>query len=302
MVLLTAAYTHRAERPDGGLYPEDQPGTTAAGTPGNFTVSVGPGTNGNNAAKFLYGLDAAPPTSNTPAAQTKTAVSNKATVTVTPVAPGTHTLYVYAVDSAGNVSSQQQYEFTAVGHATKSYASLKAAFNNTATTDDSNRTTADADGAGGSLSLQDLKAAGWQPGGRITVDGATFTLPTFGADAGDNVLAANQTIQMNGTTGQALVFLGFSTYGSVGSQHQETDFTSPVVPDGTNIGATNCSLGNGTYEDCATPKGSITYDDGSSDRYYLEMPDWVDGSDALAAVTLPHRNIPTGQLTHSTNI
>jgi hypothetical protein len=24
-VLLTAAYTHRAERPDGGLYPEDQP-------------------------------------------------------------------------------------------------------------------------------------------------------------------------------------------------------------------------------------------------------------------------------------
>ncbi|MFF4057454.1 hypothetical protein ACFYZ8_13380 [Streptomyces sp. NPDC001668] len=284
------------------LYPEDQPGATAAGTPGNFTVSVDPGTNGNNAAKFLYGLDAAPPTSNTPAAQTKTAVSNKATITVTPVAPGTHTLYVYAVDSAGNVSSQQQYEFTAAGHTTKSYASLQAAFNNTTTTDDSDPTTADADGAGGSLSLQDLKAAGWQPGGKITVDGATFTLPKFGAGTGDNVLAANQTIQMNGTTGQALVFLGFSTYGSVGSQHQETDFTSPVVPDGTNSSATNCSLGNGTYEDCVTPKGSITYGDGSSDRYYLTMPDWVDGSDALAAVTLPHRNIPTGQVTHNTNI
>jgi hypothetical protein len=284
------------------LYPEDAPGITAAGTAGKFTLSVNPGTNGNNATKFFYGLDAAPPTSNTPAAQTVTASNNAATITVTPVAPGTHTLYVNAIDSAGNVSSQQQYEFTAIGHATKTYASLQAAFNNTATTDDSNRTTADADGAGGSLSLQDLKAAGWQPGGKITVDGATFTLPNFGASTGDNVLAANQTIQMNGTSGQALVFLGYSTYGSIGSQHQDRDFTSPAVPDNTNTSATNCSLGNGTYEDCVTPTGSITYGDGNSDRYYLAMPDWVDGPDTMAAVTLPHRNIPSAQITHSANI
>ncbi|WP_406446856.1 hypothetical protein OHB14_50135 [Streptomyces sp. NBC_01613] len=285
-----------------GLYPEDAAGTTAAGTAGQFTVSVDPGSNGNNAAKFLYGLDAAPPTSNTPASQTKTASNNTATITATPVAPGTHTLYVYAVDSAGNVSSQQQYEFTALGHATKTYASLQAAFNNTATTDDSNRTTADADGVGATLSLQDLKAAGWQPGGKITVDGATFALPNFGSISGDNVMAANQTIQMNGTSGQALVFLGFSTYGSIASQHQDRDFTSPLVPDNTNTSATNCSLGNATYEDCVTPTGSITYGDGSSDRYYLTVPDWVYGSDTLAAVTLPHRNTPTAQQTRNTNI
>ncbi|MET7477804.1 hypothetical protein ABZT17_26030 [Streptomyces sp. NPDC005648] len=284
------------------LYPEDSPGITAAGTAGKFTLSVNPGTNGNNAAKFLYGLDAAPPTSSTPAAQTAPATSNTATITVTPVAPGTHTLYVYAVDSAGNVSSQQQYEFTALGHATKTYANLQAAFNNTATTDDSNRTTADADGVGDSLSLQTLKAAGWQPGGRITVDGAVFTLPNWGASTGDNVLAANQTIQMNGTTGQALVFLGYSTYGSVGSQHQDGDTTNPVVPDNTNTSATNCSLGNGTYEDCTTPKGTITYGDGTSQPYYLTMPDWVNGPDTLAAVTLPYRNIPSNPVTHSTNI
>ncbi|MEU0025374.1 hypothetical protein [Streptomyces sp. NPDC006335] len=284
------------------LYPEDQPGTTAAGTPGNFTVSVDPGTNGNNAAKFLYGLDAAPPTSNTPSSQTKTAVSNKATITVTPAAPGTHTLYVYAVDSAGNVSSQQQYEFTALGHATKSYASLQAAFDNTATTDDSNRSTADADGVGATLSLQDLKAAGWQPGGKITVDGASFTLPNWGSSGGDNVMAANQTIQMNGTSGRALVFLGFSTYGMIGSQHQSGDTTSPVVPDGTSIAATDCSLGNATYEDCVTPTGSITYGDGTAQPYYLAMPDWVYGSDTLAAVTLLHRNTPSTQETRSTNI
>ncbi|WP_254647643.1 hypothetical protein [Streptomyces sp. GbtcB6] len=284
------------------LYPEDLPGITAAGTPGSFTLSVNPGTNDNNAAKFLYGLDAAPPTSNTPTSQTKKADNNTAKITVTPAAPGTHTLYVYAVDSAGNVSSQQQYEFTAIGHATHTYTSLQAAFNDTATTDDSDHTTADADGAGGSLSLQTLKAAGWQPGGKITVDGATFTLPNFGASTGDNVLAANQTIQMNGASGQALVFLGFSTYGSVSSQHQDGDTTSPVVPDNTNTSATNCSLGNGTYEDCVTPKGSITYGDGTSQPYYLTMPDWLDGPDAPAAVTLPYRNIPTAQVTHSTHI
>ncbi|MFJ8364451.1 hypothetical protein [Streptomyces sp. NPDC093984] len=284
------------------LYPEDLPGVTAAGTPGKFTVSVNPGTNGNNASKFLYGLDAAPPTSNTPASQTEAASNNTATITVTPVAPGTHTLYVYAVDSAGNVSSQQQYEFTALGHPGKTYASLQAAFNNTATTDDSNRMTADADGVGSTLSLQDFKAAGWQPGGKVTVDGATFTLPNFGAAAGDNVMAANQTIQMNGTSGQALVFLGFSTHGLIGSQHQDTDTTSPVVPDNTNTSATSCSLGNGTYEDCVTPRGSITYGDGTTQGYYLTMPDWVNGSGTLAAVTLPHRNTPSTRQTVNTNI
>ncbi|MFF4805443.1 hypothetical protein ACFY1U_44860 [Streptomyces sp. NPDC001351] len=289
-------------KPADNLYPEDSAGITAAGTPGKFTVSVDPGSNGNNAAKFLYGLDAEPPTSNTPASQTKTATNNAATITVTPVAPGTHTLYVYAVDSAGNVSSKRQYEFTALGHATKTYASLQAAFNNTATTDDSNRTTADADGAGATLSLQDLKAAGWQPGGKITVDGATFTLPNWGSTSGDNVMAANQTIQMNGTSGQAMVFLGFSTNGAVGSQHQDGDSTSPVVPDDTNIAATNCSLGNATYEDCTTPKGAITYGDGTAQPYYLTMPDWVRGSDTLAAVTLLHRNTPSAHETHSTNI
>ncbi|MEU6216357.1 hypothetical protein ABZ845_02375 [Streptomyces sp. NPDC047022] len=222
---------------------------------------------------------------------------------MTPPAPGTHTLYAYAVDSAGNVSSQQQYEFTALGHTGNTDASLQAAFNNTAVTDDSNHTTGNADGSGATLSLQDLKAAGWQPGGKVTIDGATFTLPDFGAATGDNVTAANQTIQMNGSSGQALVFLGFSTYGSVSSKHHDDDSTSPVVPDGTNTAATNCSLGNGTYQDCVTPpRGSITYGDGTTQGYYLTMPDWVYGSDTLAATTLPHRNTASTQQTRNTNI
>ncbi|MEW2161036.1 hypothetical protein AB0950_38325 [Streptomyces sp. NPDC007189] len=281
-----------------GTYPEDSPGITPAGTPGHFTLTT------NSATKFLYNLDVSPPTSNTPSSEIATASSNTATISVTPTAPGTHTLYVYAVDSAGNVSTQQQYQFTALGHAGKTYASLKDAFNNTAVTDNSNQAAADADGVGATISLQDLKAAGWQPGGKITVDGATFTLPSFASSSGDNVMAANQTIQMTGN-GRALVFLGFSTYGFVSSQRAEDDYSSPAIPDGTSVSGTECTLGNGQYEDCRAggPYGSVTYADGTTSAYHLTVPDWVYGSNALSAVTLPHRNHTSGtQETRSTNI
>ncbi|GHH82961.1 hypothetical protein GCM10018793_43870 [Streptomyces sulfonofaciens] len=283
-----------------GLYPEDTPGTTVAGTPGKFTLTT------DSATKFLYNLDASPPTSNTPSSQVATASANTATITLAPTAPGTHTLYVYAVDTAGNISVQQQYQFTAVGHTGKTYASLKDAFNNTAVTDDNNKDAADADGVGATISLQDLKAAGWQPGSKITVDGAAFTLPAFGSSSGDNVMAANQTIQMNDARGQALVFLGFSAYGLVSSQRADDDTSSPVIPDGTSVSGTQCTLGNGEYEDCLAggPQGSITYsDDTTAQGYHLTVPDWVYGSNALAAVTLPHRNLAKGtQETRSTNI
>ncbi|MGV9887272.1 hypothetical protein [Streptomyces sp. NPDC003395] len=282
------------------LYEEDAAGTTAAGTPGQFTLTT------DSASKFLYGLDASPPTSNTPASEVVTASANSATVKVTPTAPGTHTLYVYAVDSAGNVSTRQQYQFTALGHASKTYASLQDAFDNTAVTDDAAPATSDADGSGATLSLQDLKAVGWQPGGKITVNGATFTLPSFGSASGDNVMAANQTIQMNGTSGRALVFLGFSTYGLVASDRAADDYSSPVVPDGTMVGGTECALGNGQYEDCRAggPYGTLTYADGSAPQaYHLTVPDWVYGRNSLAVVTLPHRNHTSGtQEARSTNI
>ncbi|MFB7500361.1 hypothetical protein ACFC09_37770 [Streptomyces sp. NPDC056161] len=281
-----------------GLYPEDAPGITAAGTTGHFTLTT------SSATKFLYNLDDSPPTSNTPSSEVATASGNTATISVTPTAPGTHTLYAYAVDSAGNVSTQQQYQFTALGHTQKTYSSLQTAFNNTAVTDNSNQAAADADGVGATMSLQDLKAAGWQPGGKLTVDGATFTLPTFASASGDNVLAANQTIQLNGS-GRALVFLGFATYGAVSSQRADDDYSSPVIPDGTSVSGTECTLGNGQYEDCRAggPYGSVTYADGSTGAYHLTVPDWVSGSNALATVTLPHRNHTNGtQETRSTNI
>jgi hypothetical protein len=271
-----------------------------AGTPGTFTAKVDPGNSKNNAVKFVFGLDAPPPTSGAPASQTKTATNNMAQFSATPVAPGTHILYVYAVDSAGNDSPPHEYKFTAVGHLAHPYASLSAAFNNTAVSNDNAPTAANADGVGNSFSLQDLQAAGWQPGQKITVDGATFTLPNFGSGAPDNVLAANQTIGMSDAKGSALVILATATGATSPFRHAPEDDASPYVPDGTLIGATNCAYSGSYYDDCSEASGTITYNNSSGttppDTYKLAVPDWVISPGALAAVTVPHRNSASGQV------
>ncbi|WUH93303.1 hypothetical protein OG900_26440 [Streptomyces sp. NBC_00433] len=275
------------------------PGATA-GTPGTFTAKVDPGTTQNNAAKFVFGLDVAPPTTGAPASQTKTASNNTAQYTATPVAPGTHTLFAYALDSAGNESPMHEYHFTSVGHAGKTYPSLAAAFNNTAVSDNATPAVANADGVGGSFSLQEMQSKGWQPGGRLTADGATFTLPNFGAGAADNVLAANQTITMNGEQGNALVFLAMSTYGGSAADHVPADHSSPYVPDGTSISATDCTYGydNERYSDCGEASGTVTYADGTAPQsYYLAVPDWSVGPASLAVSAFTQINTPTGQIT-----
>ncbi|MFF0754510.1 hypothetical protein [Streptomyces sp. NPDC004267] len=279
----------------GGLYPEHAPGAPA-GTSGTFTFKVDPGPTNNTAAQFVWGLDQKPPTSNPPASQVVTAVNSAGSKAITPPTPGTHTFWVYAKDAAGNASEMYGYEFIALGHAPKTYVGLASAFNNTAVSDDSAPAAADADGAGLSFSKQDLAAAGWQSGGKVTVNGATFTLPAFGSGA-DNVLAANQTILMNGAKGRALVFLATGTWAGVATHRNPADHSLPVIPDGTGTTATDCTFTAGAPTDCEAASGSIAYADGTSSPYYLASPDWgFHGEYWLSAVTLPHTNKPSGQL------
>ncbi|MFG3142192.1 hypothetical protein ACGFZA_38975 [Streptomyces sp. NPDC048211] len=275
---------------DGGLFPEETPGA-AAGTAGTFTASVAPGSTNNTASKFVFGLDVKPPTSNPPASQVKTAVNNSASYAVTPSAPGTHILWAYALDAAGNASEMAAYEFIAQGHAPRTYATLKDAFNNTAISADTNPGAANADGLGQSFSAQDLAAAGWKPGEKITVNGADFTLPAFGAGAADNVLAANQTIRLDGAAGDALVFLATSTGARTAADRNAADTSSPVIQDGTPVAGTNCSLANGTPTDCEAATGAVNYTgETAAEPYFLSAPDWSTGPNGLATVTLPHTN------------
>src|SRR5262249_46313084 len=55
--------------------------------------------------------------------------------------------------------------------ATPRAAALSSYFNNVGITDDANPTAGNIDGEGASLSAQDLAAAGWAPGTRVTVNG-----------------------------------------------------------------------------------------------------------------------------------
>jgi lysophospholipase L1-like esterase len=137
---------------------------------------------------------------------------------------------------------------------------LEQLFDNTAVSDDARPGEADFDGSGGSLSAQDLAAAGWTPGRSLTVQGARLTWPRRAAGEPDNVRANGQSVRVSGR-GDALAFLVAGTGG-----------------DG-DAGA-----------------GVVRYANGSRSSYRLTAPDWRRGPLATKAVALPHVNTPSGQL------
>ena len=118
-------------------------------------------------------------------------------------------------------------------------ASLSDAYNNTAISDDSNRSGANLDGGGHSFSQQSLDAAGLSPGATVTEQGVTYTMPDVPAGQPDNVEAGGQNIGVT-SSGSTLGFMGMA----VGP---------PDVVSGT---------------------GTITYSDGTTQSYTLTFPDW----------------------------
>jgi len=137
---------------------------------------------------------------------------------------------------------------------------LERLFDNTAVSDDTRPAGADFDGSGGSLSAQDLTAAGWTPGRPLTVQGARLVWPRRAPGEPDNVRAGGQSVRVRGR-GDALAFLAAGTGG------------------GEEGGA-----------------GAVRYRDGSRSSYRLTAPDWRGGPPATKAVALPHVNTPVGQL------
>ncbi|MFJ4678551.1 LamG-like jellyroll fold domain-containing protein [Kitasatospora sp. NPDC088783] len=225
-------------------------------------------------------------------------IYDTARIDVTPLAPGPHTLWAASVDQAGDVSGMAAYRFTAAAHTPVSCASLTACFNNTAISADSNRAAGAADGTA-SFSATDLNNAGWTSGRKVTVNGATFTLPSFGSSQADNVLAANQTVTFNqavpasGST--ALTVLATSTNSNFKANGAvDGGNAAPYVPKDTPVTGVYCFNSTQPAAYCAST-GTINYSDGSKQAYTLSVPDWTTGPSALAAITLPHRNKPTGQ-------
>ncbi|GAB2918571.1 SGNH/GDSL hydrolase family protein [Streptomyces heilongjiangensis] len=137
---------------------------------------------------------------------------------------------------------------------------LARLFDNRAVSDDARPGEADFDGSGGSLSARDLTAAGWTPGGALTVQGARLTWPDRAPGEADNVRADGQSVRVRGR-GDALAFL---------------------------VAATGGADASGT--------GTVRYTGGARSSYRLTAPDWRTGPLATKAVALPHINTPGGQL------
>ncbi|MBA0052148.1 SGNH/GDSL hydrolase family protein [Streptomyces sp. AJS327] len=143
---------------------------------------------------------------------------------------------------------------------------LERLFDNRAVSDDGKPGRADFDGAGNSLSAQDLHAAGWRPGQRLDLDAAPLRWPDRRPGQPDNVRADGQRVAVRGS-GDSLSLLVAAT---------SPEGAGPEV------------RGSGT----------VHYRDGSSGRYTLGAGDWRGGSLADKAVALPHINTARdGQLT-----
>ncbi|MFJ4680307.1 LamG-like jellyroll fold domain-containing protein [Kitasatospora sp. NPDC088783] len=231
-------------------------------------------------------------------------IYSSADIRVLPQAAGPHTLWTAGVDAAGDVSGMTAYRFLAAGHANTTCSSFAACRDNTAISPDSDPALGSADGDY-SMSATDLANAGWGSGQRVTVNGATFTLPAYGSGQADNVLAANQTIAYNqalpaGST-SSLVMLASSTNVNLADPGAVIGAAAPYVPAGTGVSGTYCFDSTNPSAYCPA-SGVITYSDGSTQTYALTVPDWVTGPTSLAAVVLPHRNSPSGQVSQKAKI
>ncbi len=139
------------------------------------------------------------------------------------------------VDNSGDVSDSPELAITPTANPADYY-------DNAGISDDSNTSCADFDGDGFSYSAQALSAAGLTPGGTVSADGLTFTWPNVASCANDNILAAGQTMLVNGAAGA-------SKLGLLESSSNGAD-SGPIT---------------------------ITYTDGTSTTATLSSSDWAGG-------------------------
>lgn len=161
---------------------------------------------------------------------------------------------VTVVDNAGDVSDSPQLTIPPT-------ASPADYYDNSGISDDSDTACANYDGDGYSYSAQGLAAAGLTPGGTVSADGLTFTWPNVADCANDNILAAGQTMLVNGATGaSSLGLLESSSNGST---------SGPIT---------------------------ITYTDGTSTTQTLASSDWAggQGTNETAVATMSYRNMISG--------
>ncbi|MBO0727663.1 MAG: family 20 glycosylhydrolase [Acidimicrobiaceae bacterium] len=109
-----------------------------------------------------------------------------------------------------------------------------------------------------SFSAQELATHGITPGATLPTDGVTFTWPDVPAGQPDNVLADGQTVDVSGS-GSTLGLLTSATYGPV------------------------------------TGTGTITYTDGTTQPFTLNVADWTAGGPTTVMASSYHNWVGHGQ-------
>jgi lysophospholipase L1-like esterase len=237
------------------------PATASAGQEVTVTGTGFGATQGSGYVNFSdNGIDWGAP--GNPAVQVDSWSDTAITFTV-PTASGTNgELHVYpgtpasviVVNSSGAASDSPVLQITPTANPSDYY-------DNIGISPDSDQACANYDGDGYSYSATGLANAGLTPGATVTADGLTFTWPNVASCAPDNILAAGETMLVNGKAGETtLGLLGSSTNG--GSQ-------------GTIV---------------------INYTDGTSSTQTLSFNDWAGGpgNRDTAVATMPYRNSVSG--------
>jgi beta-glucosidase len=131
------------------------------------------------------------------------------------------------------------------------YASLPAAYDSTAISDDSEIGAANFDGDGNSYSEEALAAAGLAPGANVTVNATTLQWPDVASGQPDSVLADGQTISLADTSAATQLTI---------------------------LGASSGNDASGT--------GLIEYTDGSTQSYSLALDNWFNNPDSASDNTV----------------
>jgi lysophospholipase L1-like esterase len=169
------------------------------------------------------------------------------------VYPGTPAS-VTVVNSSGATTDSAVLQITPTANPSDYYDNIGAS-------PDSDQACANFDGLGYSYSATGLANAGLTPGATVTADGLTFTWPNVASCVPDNILAAGETMLVNGTAGE-------TTLGLLGS-------SSNGASQGTIV---------------------INYTDGTSSTETVSFNDWAGGpgNGDTAVATMPYRNSDTG--------
>ena len=161
---------------------------------------------------------------------------------------------VTVVNNSGDVSDSPELAITPTSNPADYY-------DNAGISDDSDTSCANYDGLGYSYSTEALSAAGLTPGGTVSADGLTFTWPNVASCSNDNILAAGQTMLVNGTAGASK--LGLLESSSNGGN------SGPIT---------------------------VTYTDGTSTTETVSSSDWANGpgTGETAVATMSYRNVNGG--------